>query len=298
MDRPEISVIVPTYNEAEYLPKLLDCLKDQTFKNFEIVVADNDSDDGTREIATSYGARLAPGGLPGEGRNRGAAEAKGDYFFFFDADVKFSKHFLKKALKEMKNRDAELATCETLPLSNLHLDRFMHSFANFFVKLHLEDDPHAPGFCILVSRRVFEAVGGFDESLKLAEDHDFVRRAAEHAPLVFLEKVRLTVSVRRYRKEGRLDYMRKVVQVTLHRARHGEIRDDTFDYDFGDFDTADETKLRKLEKQINKLDKSIMKFRKRNLRPLSNKEEPEVLTRFREQIDEVLTNVSSLFKGS
>jgi len=149
-----------------------------------------------------------------------------------------------------------------------------------------------------VSRRVFEAVGGFDESLKLAEDHDFVRRAAEHAPLVFLEKVRLTVSVRRYRKEGRLDYMRKVVQVTLHRARHGEIRDDTFDYDFGDFDTADETKLRKLEKQINKLDKSIMKFRKRNLRPLSNKEEPEVLTRFREQIDEVLTNVSSLFKGS
>lgn len=298
MSRPEISVIVPTYNEAEYLPKLLECLKVQTFQNFEIVVADNDSDDGTREIATSYGARLAPGGLPPEGRNRGAAEAKGEYFFFFDADVKFSKHFLKRALGEIKKREAELATCETVPLSNLHLDRFMHSVANFFVKLNLESDPHAPGFCIMVSRRVFDAVGGFDESLKLAEDHDFVKRASEHARLVFLEKVRVTVSVRRYRKEGRLDYMRKVVQITLHRARHGEVIDDTFEYDFGDFDTVDETKLRKLEKQINKLDKAIMKFRKRNLRPLANNEEPEIVARFKDRIDEVLANLSSLFKRS
>ncbi|MFP4430099.1 MAG: glycosyltransferase [Spirochaetota bacterium] len=298
MSNPEISVIVPTYNEAEYLPKLLDCLKAQTLRSFEIIVADNASDDGTREIATSYGARLAPGGLPPEGRNRGAAEAKGDYFFFFDADVKFSKHFLKQALGEMKKRNAELATCETVPLSNLHLDRFMHSFANFFVKLNLERDPHAPGFCIMVSRRVFEAVGGFDESLKLAEDHDFVKRAAEHVPLVFLEKVRVTVSVRRYRKEGRLDYMRKVVQIARHRARHGEVTDDTFDYAFGDFDTVDETRLRKLEKQINKLDKAIMKFRKRNLRPLANNEEPEVVTQFKDQIDKLFANVSSLFKSS
>lgn len=296
MDRPEISVIIPTYNEAEYLPKLLDCLAAQTFDNFEIIVADNDSDDGTRAIVESYGAQVAPGGMPSEGRNRGAAEAKGDYFFFFDADVKISKHFLKRALKEMKKQEAELATCETVPLSNLALDRFMHKVANFFVRINLESDPHAPGFCIFVSRRVFEAVGGFDESLKLAEDHDFVKRASEHARLVFLESVRVTVSVRRYRKEGRLDYMRKVVQITLHRARHGEIREDTFDYDFGDFESVDESQLRKVEKQINKLDKAVMKFRKRNLRPLMNNGEPQVVTKFKDRLDELGANINALFK--
>ncbi len=298
MDKPVISVIIPTYNEEEYLPKLLDCLRSQSFKDFEIIVADNDSKDATAEIARSYGARVTSGGMPAEGRNRGASAGRGDYLFFFDADVKIAKDFLRNALKEMEERDAELATCETVPLSNLALDKFMHRVANFFVKINLEKDPHAPGFCILVSRRVFETVGGFDEGLKLAEDHDFVKRAAYHAPLVFLEKVRVTVSVRRYRKEGRLDYMKKTVQISLHRARHGEITDDTFEYAFGDFEEIDEGRLRKLERQINKLDRAIMKFRKRNLRAISENKRPEILEKFRDRIDEVADNVSSLFRNS
>ena len=296
MATPTISVVIPSYNEAEYLPKLLECLKVQTFQGFEIVVADNNSDDGTQDIARSYGARVVAGGMPAEGRNRGAAVAKGEFVFFFDADVKIAKGFLKSALKEMRARKAELATCETFPLSNLSLDRFMHTVANFFVKINLENDPHAPGFCILVSKRVYDAVGGFNEKLTLAEDHDFVKRASEHAPLVFLEKVHLLVSVRRYRKEGRLDYMKKVVQVTAHRMLYGEISDDTFEYKFGDFENADESQLRKLERQINKLDKRVMKFRKRNLYPMTHGEEPEFVTKAKKQIHELNEKILKLYE--
>ena len=296
MADPEISVIIPSYNEAEYLPKLLECLNQQTYRNFEVVVADNKSSDDTAVIARSMGARVVGGGMPAAGRNSGARASRGEYFFFFDSDVKVAHTFLKRALKEMKKRKAELATCETVPLSNVALDRFMHKAANFFVKLNLERDPHAPGFCILVSRRVYKAVGGFDETLKLAEDHDFVKRAAQHAPLVFLEKVRLMVSVRRYRKEGRLDYMRKVVQVTLHRMQHGEISDDTFDYQFGDFDTTDESRLRGIEEQINRLDRAVMRFRKRQLRPLMNNQEPKLWTDMKSGIDSVVEDIADLFK--
>lgn len=297
MATPAISVIIPSYNESEYLPKLLQCLKVQTFRDFEIIVADNNSDDGTQDIARSYGACVVAGGMPAEGRNSGAKAAKGEYIFFFDSDVKIAKTFLKKALKELRARKAELATCETLPLSNLSLDRFMHTALNFFVKINLENDPHAPGFCILVSKRVYDAVGGFNEKLSLAEDHDFVKRAAHHTPLVFLEKVHLLVSVRRYRKEGRLDYMKKVVHVTAHRMLHGEITDDTFEYKFGDFENVDESQLRKLERQINKLDKAVMKFRKRNLYPMTHGDEPEFVTKAKKQIRELNEKILKLYEG-
>jgi len=296
MKDPEISIIIPSYNEAEYLPKLLKCLNKQTYRNFEVIVADNHSTDGTADIARSMGARVVDGGMPAQGRNNGARAARGRYFFFFDSDVKIARTFLKRAIKEMKKRDAELATCKTLPLSNLALDRFMHKAMNFFIKLNLERDPHAPGFCILVSRRVYQEVGGFNEELKLAEDHDFVKRGSEYAPLVFLDKVRLMVSVRRYRKEGRLDYMLKVIQITLYRMRNGEINEDTFQYEFGDFDSVNESSLRSLERKINKFDHAMMRFRKHHIRPMLNKEEPEFWTKMKSEIDDLMQDISDLFK--
>ncbi|MFW6364135.1 MAG: glycosyltransferase [Spirochaeta sp.] len=268
MPNPTVSVIIPTYNESEYLPKLLHCLEEQTFRDFEIIVADNESTDGTADVARSFGAQVVPGGMPAAGRNNGASAAAGEYLFFFDADVKFARNFLENAVQELRDRDEEVATCETVPLSNLALDRFMHQIANYYVKSNLEKNPQAPGFCIMISRRIFEAIGGFDESLSLAEDHDLVARASRHKPLVFLESVRVMVSVRRYRKEGRLDYMLKVVKVTLYRQLHGNIRDDVFEYEFGDFKHVNSSSLRKIEHQINKLDMALKKAKKRTIRPL------------------------------
>jgi glycosyltransferase involved in cell wall biosynthesis len=64
------SVIIPTLNESGLLPKLLDRLDRQTFRDFEIIVADAGSTDGTREICRSRGVTLVDGGMPAVGRNR------------------------------------------------------------------------------------------------------------------------------------------------------------------------------------------------------------------------------------
>ena len=66
------SIIIPTYNEEEYLPVLLDSIKEQDFDDYEIIVADANSTDKTVEIAKDYGCIVVEGGLPAVGRNNGA----------------------------------------------------------------------------------------------------------------------------------------------------------------------------------------------------------------------------------
>ncbi len=75
----ELSIVVPAYNEEKYLPKLLSCIKKQTYKDCEIIVADANSRDRTKETAKKYGCKIVKsGGLPAIGRNNGAKAAKGD----------------------------------------------------------------------------------------------------------------------------------------------------------------------------------------------------------------------------
>src|SRR6266581_3037530 len=85
---PRISVIVPTWNEAKYLPTLLESLKHQTIPPDEVLVADSGSSDETPEVARRAGAIVLEGERrgPGEGRNRGARAATGDVLVFVDAD--------------------------------------------------------------------------------------------------------------------------------------------------------------------------------------------------------------------
>ena len=227
------SVIIPALNESGLLPKLLDRLDRQTFRDFEIIVADAGSTDGTREICRSRGVTLVDGGMPAVGRNRGAAVAQGERLFFFDADVLPPDDFLERALAEMDAEGMRLATCWFEPDSDNALDELLFELANYFVKLSLKTDPHAGGFAIFVDRALFDRVGGFDESLRLAEDHDFVKRAARYAPLHMLESTRIRMSVRRLEKDGRFSYSAKCVQVELYRLFKGEVTEDIVEYGFG-----------------------------------------------------------------
>ena len=89
-----LSVIIPTYNEENYLGVLLECLKNQTFRDFEVIVADADSKDKTREIAKKTDTKIVKGGRQAFGRNNGAKSARGDILVFMDADLSFDNEFL------------------------------------------------------------------------------------------------------------------------------------------------------------------------------------------------------------
>lgn len=98
-----ISVIIPTYNEKEVLKECVESLGAQSLNDFEIIVIDDGSRDGTLEILKNLKRSLQnfkferQGHLgPGAARNLGAKKAKGDILVFVDADMTFDKDFLKK----------------------------------------------------------------------------------------------------------------------------------------------------------------------------------------------------------
>jgi glycosyltransferase involved in cell wall biosynthesis len=230
-----LSVIIPTLNEARSLPALLDALNAQTRRPDEIIVADAGSKDGTQDLARAKGAIVVRGGRPGPGRNAGARAATGDLFFFLDADVLPRPNFLSKALAEFRREGYVIATCLMTPLDDGAglSDQIIAEAANLYLQVVQPFSPHAPGFCILVKREVHEAIGGFDEKVKLAEDHDYVQRAAKHGEFGVLTGVHIPVSMRRLEKEGLTKLAFKYLWCEMHALAGKPIYATPFEYEFG-----------------------------------------------------------------
>lgn len=232
----KVSIVTPTLNEEKYLPKLLKSLDEQTFKDFEVIVADAGSKDKTTEIAKEHNAKVVKGGLPGPGRNAGAKIAKGEYIFFLDADVVLEKDFLEKAYKKVTSKKISLATCKIGPLDGIFLDKIIHSFLNVFIRLTRNLKPSAFGICIIVKKDLFEKIHGFNEKIKLCEDSEFVQRASKVRRFHFIASPHVKVSMRRFEKEGRLRYCWKGLKMNLYRLFIGDIKKDLVDYEWGKFE--------------------------------------------------------------
>jgi len=228
-----LSIIIPTFNEEKFLPSLLRSINEQTTPPSEIIVADAFSTDSTRDVARQFGCRVVNGGMPGKGRNNGAKVAKEDLVLFLDSDVILPKDFLEKTVGEMMDRKLNVASCYLTPLSSYWVDHHIHEAFNYYAKLTNKFYPHAPGFCIFVKKWVHERINGFDESIVMAEDHDYVRRAKKITKFSYLNSYRIPVSVRRFSENGRINVSIKYIVLELHRIFIGEITKKYFNYEFG-----------------------------------------------------------------
>ena len=229
-----LSVVIPTKNEALFLPKLLASIKRQTVHPSEVIVADAQSTDETRAIAESFGARVVEGGMPGPGRNAGAKVAKGDVLLFLDADVELrDAKFLEASLKEMDRRSLDIATCNVFPLSDDWVDHVMHKAYNIYARAWGEVFPHAPGFCMFIRSALHKKIKGFDESVVFCEDHDYAARASQYGSFGILKSKKIPVSIRRLDRDGRVNIAMKYILAELHLAMLGPIRHNKFNYTFG-----------------------------------------------------------------
>lgn len=228
-----VSIIIPTYNEEGFLPLLLESIRSQKYQNYEIIIADANSTDKTRIIASDYGCQIIEGGLPAAGRNRGAEVANGDLLLFLDADVVLPNNFLTDFIKGFNNSTADAATCFITPLSQKRIDIILHRISNHYIWYTKNIYPHASGFCILIKKNIHRLIGGFNEKLKLAEDHEYIKRVANRSNYSIVKEARIMVSIRRLEKEGRLILILKYLLVEVHRLVRGEIYTDIFKYSFG-----------------------------------------------------------------
>lgn len=231
---PKLSIVIPTLNEEKYLPKLLASIKKQTFRDFEIIIADVKSKDRTREIADEYGAKVVDGGLPSVGRNAGARVACGDILLFLDADVELpDSGFLGRTCREFERRKLDIATVLIEALSAKKIDHLLYEIYNVYVFAVQKIWPHVPGFCIYVRRSLHEKIHGFDETLAFAEDHEYARRASKVGKFGFLRTARVPVSTRRFDKEGRMTIALKYLLGEMYLITKGKVPTGAMEYAFG-----------------------------------------------------------------
>jgi hypothetical protein len=181
-----VSVVIPTFNHATFLPDAIDSALGQDYRNFEIVIVDDGSTDGSRAVAAGYLDRVRyiwqeNAGLSAA-RNAGINAARGGHIAFLDADDTWSPTFLSTVMARWQ-ADPELGAVYTgfstmdragralpqngtaaVPEDALH-DRLLDG--EFFV-------PSA----VVVKRDCFDNVGLFDETLRGSEDWDMWMRVA------------------------------------------------------------------------------------------------------------------------
>src|SRR3989338_940044 len=225
-----ISLIIPAFNEEGYLPRLLESIKKQAYKNYEIIVADANSKDKTRQIAKRYGCRIVKGGMPAVGRNNAAKAAKGDILLFLDADIQFDKNFLKNTIKEFEERNLNVAGCYIRPLGNNIIDKIFFEIFNLWIFITQFFYPNASGSGIFCKKWLHKKVQGFDETIKLSEDMDYVKKCSRYGKFRILRTAKSYVSMRRFEKEGRFKVGLKLFLSALYRLFFGEIRSDVFKY--------------------------------------------------------------------
>lgn len=226
-----ISIVIPAYNEEKYLPKLLNCIKKQTYKDYEVIVADANSKDKTREIAKRFGCKIVKGGMPAFGRNNGAKSAKGKILLFLDADVQFYNNFLKNAIDEFEEKKLDIAGCYICPSSNNIIDKVFFSIFNLWIFSTQFFYPNASGSGIFCKKLLHKKVKGFDETIKLSEDMDYARRCGKFGKFRILKNAKSYVAMRRFEKEGRFKVGFKLLLSAIYRIFFGEVRSDVFQYD-------------------------------------------------------------------
>lgn len=206
MSRPWCSVIIPTLNEAAALPATLTALERAWpgRDEYEVIVVDGGSTDGTAELARRWGARTlrAPAGRAGQ-LNAGARGARGAFLFFLHADTHVPPD-LTSHLRAAPPPNKVTEPKQAIPAS------FRIRFGqddNFWLRLFGRlGDWNLSAFRfgdqgLFVAANLFRAVGGYREDHALLEDYELARRLRRRAGFRILPTA-VRSSARRYERHG------------------------------------------------------------------------------------------------
>jgi glycosyltransferase involved in cell wall biosynthesis len=195
VNRPNhsVSVIIPCHNGEQFLTEAVESVLAQTVVADEIIVVDDGSTDATPQIVSRYPQlrylRQAQQGVS-RSRNTAAAASQGDYIVFLDHDDRLLPQALELGLAAFaarpqsgfvfglcRNIDVKGELIEHAQLSALE----QHYEPPYYPKLLQGDSIHPPAR-LMIQRQAFEAIGGFDPSLTVAEDYDLYLRLAAAYP--------------------------------------------------------------------------------------------------------------------
>ena len=172
MHLPLVSIIIPTRNSAQFLGACLTSIINQTYKNIEMIVVDNNSTDKTKEIAKKYTKNIFNIGPERSAqRNLGAKSAKGEYFLFIDSDMELTPKVIEECVKSIQSEKGTSAL--VIPEKSIGI--------GFWAKCKALEKSFYIGITWIEAARFFLKdsyleVGGYDESLVSGEDWDISQK--------------------------------------------------------------------------------------------------------------------------
>lgn len=180
------SVIIPSFNRADFIRSAVESVLDQSYKSLELIVIDDGSSDNTRNILESFDdPRLRTIRQENRGvshaRNRALETARGGYIAFLDSDDKFTPDKLERSCNYI---------AQYPEINIFHTEEVWYRKGKLLNQKKKHKKPDGDVYakalalcCISIStavirKNVFDAIGGFDEGLEACEDYDFWLRAS------------------------------------------------------------------------------------------------------------------------
>ncbi len=232
IDHPLVSVIIPVYNGSNYLAEAINSVIDQTYKNIEIIVVNDGSNDHnkTRDIALSYGNKIIyyekPNGGVSSALNLGISKMSGKYFSWLSHDdiylntkifdqlnfiLKNEINFVFSKFKLIDKNSKQLTSGKSFLLNR-----------NLFIELLVDQRIH--GCATLISKSLIDTVGNFDEKLRYTQDYDFWFRILKKEKIFYLDKfvlfsrfhIEQGASVKNHNADIRNETEKLLLKITEH----------------------------------------------------------------------------------
>jgi glycosyltransferase involved in cell wall biosynthesis len=216
--QPTVSVIVPTFNRLKYLRTTIDSIFDQTHSDWELLIADDGSEEETRDYLRTLSCLpkvkviwLSHTGVPAAVRNAALREAGGKYVAFLDSDDLWDSRKLEAQLAVMQTH----SLCQWSYTAFTNVDEFgvvlpkeihrrwVPCDGQIFERmLRAEVSLRTP--CVLATRQLLMESGGFDESIRSGEDYDLWYRLALRSDIAVINES--LVKIRHHRENHSADW--------------------------------------------------------------------------------------------
>lgn len=195
---PEVSVVIPTYNRVDMVLRAVESVLKQSFENFECIVVDDGSSDGTFEkLSIIDDSRLKLITQENKGvsaaRNTAVKNSRGNYIALLDSDDEWEPRKFEKQLLFMKEGRFEITQTDEIWIrkgKRVNQCKKHEKPEGFFFDRSLAMCMVSPS-CVIFSRKFWDDVGPFDEEMAACEDYDLWLRSYEY-PVGLLQE-RLTI---------------------------------------------------------------------------------------------------------
>ena len=203
---PLVSIIIPVYNGERYLKEAIDSALKQTYKNIEIIVINDGSNDTTEDVALAFGSKIRyfskENGGTSTALNVGVKNMKGEYFSWLSHDDQYYPNKIEVQIDELRNLDdkstvligdldgidenyKKIYETDFLGHANQYPSRLMSPiYPIIYMQLH--------GCTLLIPSIAFESVGIFDENCIVSQDYEFFYRLLQKFKYHYLPKIIVT----------------------------------------------------------------------------------------------------------